>query len=397
MQFPASDDSIHHPNAARMNDPFDDGDIASGDLRRAQWGEDSDTDEEVHPHPITGNFEGGDISLARTTIHHAGLESNTVLSPSTPATPQFEYSHDLGEAVVPALPEEEVDFGVTSNHNARPTHESLIAANKLPQDGYSQDPPPNERAMSAVEEKGNSEQISTLTRMEEQDTKNSVVEPSSPPLNKSPPASPNASYRTSANTDTVSKWSHQQLAAQVQEQEENKDEGEWQDMPAIARYDIYDDDGKLIARENEEENEPRVGYAGLGDAAKGYTKVQLDEDAQSATSMDDDTAYLFNKERGAAADEFDEELRDPTAQMQATKDLLTDNQRIAYVGVVRLALADIIKDVESIERTRGAKKEVDLARDTIKLWAQKMMVRLYAHMELDSAGKVVDPVSCGAG
>ncbi len=183
----------------------------------------------------------------------------------------------------------------------------------------------------------------------------------------------------------VSEWSHQALAPQRVEPEHSKEE-EWQDMPAIAPYDLYDDNGKLIAREARESDDEANAYSGLGGAGKGYTRVQVDEDAQSATSMDDNTEYLFKKKNTDVIDE-DDEQRDPLAQMQATKDLLTEGQRIAYVGVARLAMAEMVKELEEMEGTKATKKELRIAVEATKMWSQKMMVRLYAHMDIDSSGK----------
>ena len=181
--------------------------------------------------------------------------------------------------------------------------------------------------------------------------------------------------------------SHQQLTQQPDEEAEESDDGDvWQDMPVYAAYDIYDDDGKLIAREHEEEAPPGYRTVEPSGGAKGYTKVMVDEDAKSATSMDENTAYLFDKRNKDAEDDDDLEARDPLAQMNETKNMLTDNQRIAYVGVVRLAIAEMIKELQKYERTRGAKKALDFAQESMLLWSQKVMVRLYAHMELDSAG-----------
>ena len=108
-------------------------------------------------------------------------------------------------------------------------------------------------------------------------------------------------------------------------------------MPALGEYDIYDEKNKLVARAAPPEDEEVAAYQGLGGAAKGYTRVQLDEDAQSANSMDEDTSYLFKEGHKTAVIE-EEEQRDATAQLEATKDLLTEGQRIAYVGVVRLTI-----------------------------------------------------------
>ena len=185
----------------------------------------------------------------------------------------------------------------------------------------------------------------------------------------------------------VSEWSHQQLAPQKEtgEEQEVKDD-EWQEMPAFAPYNVYDDDGKLIAHEKGDSGDEMNPYANLGGAAKGYTRVQVDEDAQSATSMDDSTAYLF-KGPSEQVDEDEDEQRDPLAQMRATKNLLTDNQRIAYVGVVRLAMAEMVKELQALGRSKSIRKEADLAIEAMKMWSQKMMLRLYTHMEIDTAGK----------
>ncbi|KAK0515487.1 hypothetical protein JMJ35_001521 [Cladonia borealis] len=185
----------------------------------------------------------------------------------------------------------------------------------------------------------------------------------------------------------VSRWSHQALASPKAEEVHDEEE-EWQNMPAYAPYDIYDDNGKLIAREAREDEEEPDAYTGLGEAGKGYTKVQLDDDARSATSMDDNTDYLFKQKGTDLVDEY-EDRRDPLAQLEATKDLLTEGQRIAYVGVTRLSMAKMTKEVSAIEGTRTTKKAVATALEAMKMWSQLVMVRLYKHMEVDSSEQVM--------
>ena len=185
----------------------------------------------------------------------------------------------------------------------------------------------------------------------------------------------------------VSRWSHQALASPKAEEVHHEEE-EWQNMPAYAPYDIYDDDGKLIAREAREDEEEPDAYTGLGEAGKGYTKVQLDDDARSATSMDDNTDYLFKQKGTDLVDEY-ENLRDPLAQLQATKDLLTEGQRIAYVGVTRLSMAKMTKELGAIKGTRTTKKALATALEAMKMWSQLIMVRLYKHMEVDSSEQVM--------
>ncbi|KAL5418140.1 hypothetical protein PMIN04_007451 [Paraphaeosphaeria minitans] len=194
------------------------------------------------------------------------------------------------------------------------------------------------------------------------------------------------------NPAGISEWSHMQVAPRASEEVKEDDDGGWQTMPAYARYDMYDDDNRLIAKENAEELEDMHGYANVGGAAKGYTRVIMDDDVESVTSMDDNTAYLFKEKSTMLHDgdgDEDDAARDPLAQMQATKGLLTEGQRIAYVGLVRLATVETSKRFAKLKRNRNTKKVLDMAQETTQMWSQKMMVRLYSHMEVDESEQIM--------
>jgi hypothetical protein len=190
---------------------------------------------------------------------------------------------------------------------------------------------------------------------------------------------------------SVNEYSHQNIVAQPNAKiDEEDDDGGWQTMPAYAQYDMYDDDNRLIARENPEELEDMHGYANVGGAAKGYTRVIVDDDADSQTSMDDNTAYLF-KEKTTALHDEDEAVRDPLMQMQATKNLLTEGQRVAYVGLVRLAMIEMERKFNTMteKKSRQVKKALDMQTEGVKMWSQKMMVRLYGHMDINTSEQVM--------
>jgi hypothetical protein len=193
-----------------------------------------------------------------------------------------------------------------------------------------------------------------------------------------------------SNRNTLSEYSHQQISTQPEIAEEKEDEGEWQEMPALATHRIYDDWGKVLAKEYAEADDETVKYGTLGGAGKGYSRVQVDEDAQSATSLDENTAYLFKEPASNALGEEDEdESRDLMSQMQATKELLTEGQRIAYVGIVRLSMVQMAQDMDKLEKTKAAKKVVEFAVEAIKMWSQKIMVKLYTHMEIDAREQIM--------
>lgn len=199
------------------------------------------------------------------------------------------------------------------------------------------------------------------------------------------------SFSSPASARGISEYSHQHVLVQSEEhndQLKDDDDGGWQEMPSYARYDMYDDDDRLIAREHDADADETYGYAGLGGAGKGYTRVIMDEDAESATSMDEHTQYLFKDPKSTSAMGEDDEARDAVSQMQATKDLLTEGQRIAYVGVVRLEIVNLVKEA-GLEITRGAKRQVVMGAEAVKMWGQKMMIRLYAHMDISDAEQIM--------
>ncbi|KAK9477265.1 hypothetical protein V1514DRAFT_283492 [Lipomyces japonicus] len=220
------------------------------------------------------------------------------------------------------------------------------------------------------------------------------------------------SLQQNASRAQPSEWSYQQMASPTIKQEElaasndttfgtnlthdnnettkitatgieNKEvqvnaDDEWQEMPVFATHDIYDDDGKIIAHEEipsedeQEEDERR------GGATKGYTRVTLDEeDAENGEFIDERTKYLFHDD-----DPTDTDVRNPLNQMRTTKDLLTETQRIAYVGLCKLVMVDMATD---LARKRGSTKiarSMSAAYGSMAMWAQKMTMRLYAHMDI---------------
>jgi hypothetical protein len=115
----------------------------------------------------------------------------------------------------------------------------------------------------------------------------------------------------------------------------------------------------------------------------------MDDDADSQTSMDDNTAYLF-KERSTALADADEEGRDPLMQMQTTKNLLTEGQRVAYVGLVRLAMVEMERKFTQFETTnKKVKKLLESQSDATKMWSQKIMVKIYGHMDINASEQVM--------
>jgi len=181
---------------------------------------------------------------------------------------------------------------------------------------------------------------------------------------------------TAYNPSGASEWSHQLAVIQDRgspgKTRKSIENDGWHTMEAFATYDMYDDDGKLIARQFDEYDDDESVHGG---AAKGYTRMNQDDDVQSADSMDENTQYLFKESLD------DSDATTPLSQMQATKELLTEGQRIAYVGLCKLTLVGMLRDVGRVRF-----KENRAAYESMTLWSQKMMIRLFSHMDISPAG-----------
>jgi hypothetical protein len=266
--------------------------------------------------------------------------------------------------------------------------EEILESTSMPDVTLVQDPVESKEApATAAVPEGHVDVVETPSETTQPTPENNEQSANAPERKSMEPA-PTSAHRQQQSVASVSEYSHQHAVLQPPKEEKAFDDGGWQTMPAYARYDMYDDDNKLIAKENLEELEDMHGYANVGGAAKGYTRVIMDDDADSVTSMDDNTAYLF-KEKGTTLDDEDEASRDPLAQMQTTKNLLTEGQRVAYVGLVRLAMVEMEKKFAKLDRNRHTKKVVDLQHETTKMWAQKMMVRIYGHMDITTSEQVM--------
>lgn len=298
-----------------------------------------------------------------------------------------------GESERPDKPEKEHE---ATAHNLETTSSDLAQGSQEGQVAQSsaQTPASNEKELpekdsvaSPDNEKSSTPSVPTQAPQEENSASQSIAE------------SAIASNKPRGNRPNLkpSEWSHQRLTETKEsddDESEEESEGEWKEMPALGEFDEYDDFGRLLARgaKRQEEEEAQKGYSG-----KGYTRVQLDEDAQSATSLDEDTSYLFKEAAGNSVGVEGEELRDPMSQLQATKDILTESQRIAYVGVTKLSIHEMASELEKISTTRGAKKALQKGRDATKMWGQAMMARLYAHMEIDAAEQIMIEQLAGHG
>ncbi|KAL4068874.1 hypothetical protein V8B97DRAFT_1970468 [Scleroderma yunnanense] len=106
-----------------------------------------------------------------------------------------------------------------------------------------------------------------------------------------------------------------------------------------------------------------------------YTRLRIDEE-DDADEVNLRTRYLFDEDKAMT----------PLSQMQTTKNMLTEAQRIAYVGLCALTAKEMVKTQKVSHR-----KELKASVQNMELWMMKIMGRLYYHMELETAEqKMID-------
>ena len=145
----------------------------------------------------------------------------------------------------------------------------------------------------------------------------------------------------------------------------------------------YDWRSKPAGIESDESEEEEQG--------RGYTQIQLDED-EEAEQLHAATEYLFADVTGVGGHSpaIDGPATTPAGQMKTTKQLLSEGQRIAYVGLCSVLAKDILKQL-SIASSSTAKPDLAAVEQNTRQWLANVMAKLYIHMEIeDSEQRMID-------
>ncbi|KAF8167185.1 hypothetical protein B0H34DRAFT_4113 [Crassisporium funariophilum] len=169
--------------------------------------------------------------------------------------------------------------------------------------------------------------------------------------------------------------------------DDDDDEDGWQDMPVIREDEfasgLDEEDQKKYHYQPSAKGKTAANATGnlidvddLGNEWRSkldqneseYTRLRVNEEDE-ADEVHLRTKYLFDEDKAMT----------PLSQMQATKNLLTEAQRIAYVGLCALASREMVQSLKVVHR-----KELKASISNMELWALKIMGRLYYHMELET-------------
>jgi hypothetical protein len=101
-----------------------------------------------------------------------------------------------------------------------------------------------------------------------------------------------------------------------------------------------------------------------------YTRLRMREE-DDADEVHLRTKYLFDEDQAMT----------PLSQMQQTKNMLTEAQRVAYVGLCALVSTEMVNKLRPLTGKLSKSAIQDM-----ELWRLKILGRLYYHMELATAG-----------
>lgn len=114
--------------------------------------------------------------------------------------------------------------------------------------------------------------------------------------------------------------------------------------------------------------------------AEGYTQLRLDEDEEEE-ELHAATEYLFQEDMNRIGDAGEDPSAAPISQLAMTKRLLTETQKIAYVGLCCITAHDLVREVQRLEPN-----EPKPASKSTSEWLLRVMVRLYQHLDIDVTG-----------
>ncbi|GAV54803.1 hypothetical protein ZYGR_0AS01260 [Zygosaccharomyces rouxii] len=230
-------------------------------------------------------------------------------------------------------------------------------------------------------------------------------------------------------------------------------DSEWQIMPTIASYNIYDEKGQLSIRPYEVKSLHTPSQEELSSKDKkntkttfGYTKVAAEEQAQRSFQSNRKTDFLFDHKRlynndssrGTLAsdektketteidqdsdsseswqdeeddetvfyDEYEDDVEpmndlSPDTQLDATKNMLTEKEKFAYVGAVNVLLNQICTElatlclcVDNITSHRKLARRLQFAQKDTAAWKLDILERIYMHLNLsDEEIRMIEQLS----
>lgn len=176
---------------------------------------------------------------------------------------------------------------------------------------------------------------------------------------------------------------------------------EWKSMPKYTEKNYYDEMGNLeFARDQD--------FGRFDDnSRKGYTKIDTEEQLMKYAALDKKTDFLFRnhslpttspEEKAFDEEEFDDEAEnvDSEETLAGTRGMLTESQKFAYVGIIKLITVDMAMALALLNQktTNKVAKKLNLGQKNFANWTMYIMSKLFDHLEINQDEKsMIDNLS----
>lgn len=158
----------------------------------------------------------------------------------------------------------------------------------------------------------------------------------------------------------------------------------WKSMKKVAEENYYDEMGNL---EFSQDNRPFSHRD-----TRGYTRIDTEEQLNKYAKLDKKTDFLFeiqtskDKKIDQNEEDFDygDDNIDSEETLAGTRGMLTDSQKFAYIGIVKLIIVDMATDLAKLNQKTNNKvaKKLATGQKNFANWTMYIMSKLVDHLEI---------------
>lgn len=197
----------------------------------------------------------------------------------------------------------------------------------------------------------------------------------------------------------------QEVLAELQQEDDdffNDKATNWQSMKKVSAFDYYNERGDL-----EFETDHRFDSLDNKPTSRGYTKIDTEEQLAKYSVLNRKTDFLFQIRAESKIEkqanyqmedleyiseddlEFEDDNLDSAETLEGTKGMLTESQKFAYVGIVKLATVDMATSLARLrfKSSKSLAKKLSLSQRHFANWTMYIMTKLYDHMDLNADEK----------
>lgn len=179
----------------------------------------------------------------------------------------------------------------------------------------------------------------------------------------------------------------------------SSDANEWKSMEKVTKGNYYDEMGNLEFQNHSFNWNP------LHDG-RGYTKIDTEEQLNKYAELDKKTNFLFeiqtSKNASIPSEEEEEvfdrvdEVIDSDETLAGTRGMLTESQKYAYIGIVKLITVDMATDLAKLNQKTANKvaRKLNLGQKNFANWTMYIMSKLVDHLKVTrEEQKMIDNLS----